>query len=253
MRRRFFKLKSVIEDPSTNNIIYYTTTNGNKLPSSTNATFENSLISNTYENGIGKLVYQNPITVLTSYMFYACYTLKSITLPANISRVNSYALYGCWGLEDTNINLEYVNYIGDYAFADCRSFETLDLSELVSIETINTGAFGNLHRVSNSVNTVVIPDNIKNIYQNGCTGIGKSGGINTIILGKGIKTIEDRAFYDCKHITTVVCRNPQPPSIGTNAFTVAENCVLKVPVGAIESYANNDRWKASFTTIEEEV
>lgn len=72
----------------------------------------------------------------------------------------------------------------------------------------------------------------------GCKNIGE------ILLPTSINEIGSRAFYNCSALTALTCYNPQPPTVGPNAFTgVSNNFVVYVPSYAVALYEQADGWK----------
>lgn len=64
--------------------------------------------------------------------FENCKYLEEVSLPLNVRRIEAFAFSGCKNLErvsnpgsNTGINIDY---IGDYAFSNCTSLTTLDIS-----------------------------------------------------------------------------------------------------------------------------
>jgi hypothetical protein len=77
----------------------------------------------------------------------------------------------------------------------------------------------------------------------GCKNIGE------ILLPTSINEIGSRAFYNCSALTALTCYNPQPPIVGTNAFTgVSNDFVVYVPSYAVALYEQADSWK-DFTIL----
>ena len=73
-----------------------------------------------------------------SFAFYGCSGLKSLNLPAGITRISDYAFYGCSGL--TSITLHTgITSIGSYAFYGCSGLTSLNLP--AGITEISEGAF----------------------------------------------------------------------------------------------------------------
>ena len=61
-----------------------------------------------------------------SFAFYGCSGLKSLNLPAGITRISDYAFYGCSGL--TSLTLPAgITSIGEYAFSGCSRLTSLTL------------------------------------------------------------------------------------------------------------------------------
>ena len=72
----------------------------------------------------------------------------------------------------------------------------------------------------------------------GCTAL------TGIVLPKNVELIEDRAFYACYSLNSIVCENPEPPVVRGNAFldVPKDNFTVEVPKGSVEKYRNAPGW-----------
>lgn len=106
-----------------------------------------------------------------------------------------------------------ITYIGDCAFEGCSGLSTIVLPN--SVKTIGFYAFQN------------------------CVGLYE------ITLPNSIEYIEEGLFKGCNKIRVIKCYNPNPPSIGYEAFEteVKENAIVYVPKGLKEKYKTNPYWK----------
>lgn len=85
--------------------------------------------------------------------------ITSVNIPKEITKIKSYAFYGCRNLKSVNIP-DSVTNISSYAFCDCTSLEEITLPEYCEGFYIGERAFDYCH----SLKKVVIPE--------GCTGLG---------------------------------------------------------------------------------
>ncbi len=78
------------------------------------------------------------IATISSYAFFGCKNLKSITIPDSVTSIGSYAFYYCTNL--TNITIpDSVIYIDSWAFANCSSLASVTIGD--SVTSINPDAF----------------------------------------------------------------------------------------------------------------
>lgn len=74
------------------------------------------------------------------------------------------------------------------------------------------------------------------------TSIGKNAfknnsKIKTVIIGKNIESIQERAFYGCKKLKTIKIQSTKLKKIGVNAFKkIDKNPVIYAPKGKIDEY-----------------
>ena len=142
-----------------------------------------------------------------SFAFYGCSGLKSLNLPAGITRISDYAFYGCSGL--TSITLHTgITSIGSYAFYGCSGLTSLTLP--AGITRIGSWAF----QGCSGFTSLTLPA--------GITWIGYStfegcSGLTSLTLPAGISEISDEAFLGCIGLTSITLTSGIT-KIGDGAF-----------------------------------
>lgn len=73
----------------------------------------------------------------------------------------------------------------------------------------------------------------------GCTAM------TGFVLPRNVELIEDRAFYGCYSLNSIVCENPEPPVVRGDAFLgiPKDNFTVEVPKGCVEKYREAPGWK----------
>lgn len=115
-------------------------------------------------------------------------TVKEVILPDSVTRIWNYAFYQCISLQ--KINLEKVNYVGEYAFAYCSRLENVAFWSYPYLTVLNQYAFAqctSLQAIDLSSAGRMIPKGL--CY--GCTSLKK------VIFPEDLLRIYDRAFYNC--------------------------------------------------------
>jgi hypothetical protein len=149
----------------------------------------------------GGTVDLSSITRVGSYAFYGCTALETVILPV-AATIGIDAFYDCTALE--TVDLPVAVTIGFGAFSGCTALETISLPEAT---TIGIGAFSEciaLEEVSLPAATSI--------------GIGafQRTALETVSLPEAT-SIGDLAFYGCTALKTVSL--PVSTSIGTYAFS----------------------------------
>lgn len=138
------------------------------------------------------------IKEIASWAFYNCTGLRSISLPARITKIGGYAFSGCTGLTSITLpaNLTQIDYS---AFSGCTGITSL------TIDSANT--------------TYKTEGNI--LYsKDGTTLIFAAGGLTSANILDTVTTIDDRAFYGCTGLTSITL----PASITRIYGSAFEGC-----------------------------
>lgn|GEM_PF-5079661 len=120
-------------------------------------------------------------------------SLKSISIPDTVTKIDDYAFYKCSSLE--NIDLpDTVKEIGKYAFYSCRKLTQINMPEILTV--IDDYAFYGCQSIRNLS------------YANDLTFIGKYAfyycdSMQSIILPKSIQYISECAFSYCGYYANI--------------------------------------------------
>lgn len=158
------------------------------------------------------------LTVISKSLFYSCNSLSTIDIPQSITRIEEYAFHMCNALRTIDLP-NSINYIGNNAFADCRTLHAIVLPN--TLTAINAYTFHSC----NKLERIRIPETVTNIRGNAFAG--------------------DTSLMD------IVILNPEPPTLGANAFAGVDRSILvHIPCGASEAYSPAPGW-SEFTNLTE--
>ena len=162
---------------------------------------------------------------------------------------------------------EGLESIGDNAFYNCISIESLEIPE--SVTTLGESCFDGCEGIT----SLHVPGNVKTIPT---SAFGNMYYLEDLTIGEGTTTIGEMAFISCESLMTlklpstltsigfaafaynmlaeVYVNAATPPACDATTFATwesdtPEGCILYVPEGARQAYAEADVWK-NFT-IEE--
>ena len=156
----------------------------------------------------------------------------------------------------SNINLNGVTLIGDYAFESTKGFTSITIPS--SVTTFGDYAF----RGASSLNSVTI-DYAPNATVGGYQFNGLP--ITSLTIGSNPTSIGDRMFYGCKKLTTIVIpsnissigssafegcsgltsitvHSTTPPTLEYSVFDSTNNCPIYVPSGSVNAYKAASGW-----------
>ena len=173
----------------------------------------------------------NSVRTIGIYAFSYCENLTSITIPDNVTSIESGAFYCCRGLKKMEITGN-VRTWGDYIANGCEELTTLTLKE--GLESIGFGAFSGCRKLTSidipksvksigdysfaycGIQSLFIPDNVKTIGNNAFA----SCPLTSIEIMGGVTSIGNEAFRNCSYLTSMTIPNTVT-SIGKGAF---QNC-----------------------------
>ena len=187
------------------NIIYYTSTDGNIVKPYNESAFGANIISNEYNDGIGRIIFDGIVQNIGSTAFRGCKELMSINIPLTVTSIGYGAFESCKKLQIIN-TLKSVTAIGEHAFAHCDCLMSITLPK--AITSIEEWSFYGCDRL----NEIDIPSNVVKI---GKESFAYSS-LEKLILHEGLEIIEDGAFVHSEiselHLPNTV------QSIGYHAF-----------------------------------
>ena len=161
---------------------------------------------------------------IANYAFYQCLTITSISIPNSVKTIGRAAFYQCSKLKTVELP-ETLEVIEDYTFYRCDRLQGITLPPM--LRSIGRSAFyrcGSVYDdgdVDTLDDTLVIPTSVEFIGQYAFYGCGLKNtttnidgestttikGIDTIIMGDGVKVIEAYAFYGFVSLKKVVIGN----------------------------------------------
>ena len=184
------------------NIIYYTSTDGNIVKPFNGSAFGANIISNEYYDGLGKIVFNSSVMKIGNNAFYECKTLRSMTIPESVTSIGDNAYYYCVALGNVMLS-EATLTIGKRAFYRCGN---LSIKLTNKITSIGDEAF------MYACGPLQIPSSVKTI---GAFAFSFSS-ISKVILNEGLISIGESAFW-ASNLSEIAIPNTVT-SIGYRAF-----------------------------------
>lgn len=151
-------------------------------------------------------------------------------IPNSVTSIGEEAFFGCSGLTSVEIP-NSVTDIGGSAFKDCSGLTSVEIPN--SVTEIGHAAFSGC----NGLTSVVIPNSVTEIGYSVFDGCG----LDTIIMGCGVKTIGDYAFRSCP-ASRIYITAQTPPEIESNTFGNYNGILYLQGQAAVNAYADNKYW-----------
>ena len=182
--------------------------------------------------------------------FKDCYNLKTLKLPAGLTKIGYMAVAGCKNLQSIDIPAS-VEEIEQSAFEDCRSLQTITFGGSANpapgrfnapaaasqLKRIGNWAFYNAHELQH----LTIPEGVTEIGDGafyGCTYL------EDLVLPSSVRAIGDNCFALCSKLTKIVVNSTTPPEIEAKTFyDVKRQIPVYVPDEAVSAYEADTYWQ----------
>lgn len=181
------------------------------------------------------------VVEIDSSSFSGCSSLTSINLP-NLTTIGSNSFYNCIAL--TDINIPNVNIIENYGFERCESLPTINLPKA---QILGYGSFMSCNALT-TINTPKAIEIQDSTFSN-CTSLNKVDLPSCISLGSTNYTNNNRVFYNCTSLDTLILRSPKKCAMmGNNSDMFYNTPIAKgtgyiyVPSALLNSYKTDSSW-----------
>ncbi len=185
---------------------------------------------------IGATTY--PVRIIDNNAFEGLTNLKEIVIPSTVRTIGNYAFKNCSSLETISLPMATLSAIGDGAFEGCHALKTISIPS--TIITISQDMFKNCINLT----TVVFwgaPTTIGDSAFEGCISL------RNIDLSNRLTTIGNSAFKNCQSLTSITI----PATITLIGESAFEGC-RAMTKATIEDGANlRYKYKDTDGTIQE--
>ncbi|MBR4227479.1 MAG: leucine-rich repeat domain-containing protein [Bacteroidales bacterium] len=275
-------LEVVPEYEQPNNVIYYTSSDGEIVTPHSIDAFGVRIVSNEYTDGQGIIEFEGDVTNIGGYAFNDCVNLASLIIPESVTSIEYGAFLGCSdlasiiipegvisigaaafclsGLVSVHIP-ESVTYLGETAFTNCEKlvrfsgkYASEDGRYLYDNGTLVAFAPAGLDSYS-------IPDSVTGIGQsafyycrglssieipNSVTSIGVSAfaatALSSVIIPSSVTSIGINAFGLCWNLRSITVEATTPPQANGWIFDTSFNFLVYVPSESVDSYKTAEGW-----------
>ncbi len=175
------------------------------------------------------VTFSNSVQIIDSAAFYHT-GLKNLVIPEGVDSIGDYAFAYCYNLTHIVIP-STLKKAGIFIFGDCRALKDVQ---------INCPIVGYWFSGTYSLRNITFSDSVKTIRGY----FSDSDNLNTIIIGKNVSNICDRAFF-VDAIDTVYVKAQEAVEFNTAIFSYSlyDTAVLCIPYGAEESYSSTMPWR----------
>ena len=174
----------------------------------------------------------------TNELVFGC---QNTIIPTTVTNIGNHAFEECRTLETLNIPASVVT-IGEYAFMECTGLTSINVPN--SVTTIGQAAFNSCEQLV----SFTIPDAVTRIERwtfNLCKEFA------SITIPKSVTEIGEYAFYQCSGLKQVISEIRKPFAIETDVFSEETyNATLCVPSGTRLLYEQTEGWNKFKNIVE---
>ena len=164
----------------------------------------------------------------------------------------------------SNIDLNGVTLIGDYAFNKTSGYTSITIPS--SVTTFGSGAFNSVSGLNSvtidyasnatlkssqftslSITSLSIgshPTSIGDSMFRRCTKL------TTLVIPSNISSINSSAFYNCSGLRSITVHSATPPTLGSSAFNNTNDCPIYVPQESVDAYKAASGWSKYASRIQ---
>ena len=182
----------------------------------------------------------NSVTIIGGSAFYQCTSLTSVTIGTGVTSIGNYAFYQCSSLTSIAIP-DSVTSIGEGAFTFCTNLTSITIPD--SVTSIGQGAFNSC----SSLPSINIPISVNSISY---AAFSNCSNLISVTIPNSVTTIGATAFANCTSLTSVTVNATTPPTLGSGAFSNADNCQIYVPSASVDAYKAATNWSTYASRIQ---
>ena len=176
-------------------------------------------LSTFQESGLKQVVIPSSVTKMSSYCFYGCSNLTSVTVNGRNLTITFEAFMNCPNLKTVKIGSGVAN-IESEAFANCNSLQNITIGS--NVNKIDHKVFNNC----TSLREVVVPDKVErldySVFEN-CRNLEK------VTLGVRVSRIGNYAFRNCSSLKEIYFCCEAPTFEGNGTFEGCQNVLAYYP------------------------
>ena len=105
-----------------------------------------------------------------------------------------------------------------------------------------TNIFANQFKSATNLSSIIIPNSVTSIGTSAFSG----SGLESVVIGEGVKYIDDYAFNNCYNLVEIYFKSVTPPSIDTTdtfgTFKYNTSKKMYVPMASVSAYTSAKNW-----------
>lgn len=188
-----------------------------------------------FSNGTN-LTFHNKVVRIGAGAFCGILFNNKITWPTGLVSIGEMAFSYCNFRGGIETFPDELSYIGGGAFYYSKNLPE-DLHLPLHLSRVSENAF-----YSTNIRIANISGYTETIEAN---AFGNCGHLTTVKIGKYVESIGNNAFRGCRALKNITCLNPEPPTLGSDAFDMCDmdQLILEVPEQSVNKYRSALGWR----------
>ena len=170
--------------------------------------------------------------------FYRC-RISNIDLNG-VTQIGDYAFFGASGFTSITIPPSVTTF-GQYAFSGASGLNS------VTIDYASNATLGGNQFMDLSITSLTIGNHPTSIGSGMFQNCKK---LTTLVIPSNISSINGSAFYGCSGLTSITVHSTTPPTLGSSAFDNTNDCPIYVPSESVDTYKAASGWSSYATRIQ---
>lgn len=208
-----------------------------------------------YQCYLNNVIFPKNCTLSPNSFSYCSASTLSFGSGTIISKVGTYS--SAFGNSTiSNIDLNGVTIIGDFAFAYTSGYTSITIPSSVTtfgqyvfssvsglnsvtIDYASNATLGGYQITGSSMTSLTIGSHPTSIGQG---MFQKCTKLTTLVIPSNISSINNFAFDGCSGLRSITVHSTTPPTLGINVFENTNNCPIYVPPESVDAYKAASNW-----------
>lgn len=157
-----------------------------------------------------------PVTVIGVLAFNSAKTIKSLSIPATVRRIDKMAFFSCSAIDKIIIPAG-VEEIGSSAFRNCTSVESISFDNAKALKSIGDFAFASCRKIR----ALELPDGLKYVGEGAFSNCIE---LRSVVTDRALEEIGEAAFSGCVELNSLTINSDACLKFGSKEKPAFHDC-----------------------------